>query len=247
MFSKFVSSLFPSSTTSSSLPDLKPIQTKTSQTVHAYTHDLTPAEKANLTTAFSNDNTLAIAFRQAPLLSFTIRRQDIFESQAEVIVNAANSHLGGGGGIDGAIHRKGRVEYANAHRALKTQYKSKYVLGHAAMIASGQLKRDHKIDHVIVVAGPQDESTPSKESELYSCYYNSLELAHSQNKKSIAFPSISTGIFGFPKERAAAISLKAAFDFMNLHPHTTLRTISIHFLPTDSRSVLEMYQAAAAV
>ena len=117
------------------------------------------------------------------------------------------------------------------------------------MIDSGELKRSG-IDKVIVVAGPQGATDPQKENELYSCYYNSLVLAHSQNKISIAIPSISTGIFGFPKERASAISLKAIKDFISKNPETTLKNISIHILSDDleaDRRDLLKYQAAVQV
>jgi O-acetyl-ADP-ribose deacetylase (regulator of RNase III) len=222
----------------------KLIQTSDSKVVHFYTGDLTPLEKSNLDASLIDDNALQITFQQLPSLSFTIRRQDIFDSEAQVIVNAANSHLGGGGGIDGAIHRQGGNDYAQAHRELQTLYNSQYVLGHAAMIGSGLLKKSYHIDNVIVVAGPQGETNSTKENELYSCYYNSLVLAQAQSKTSIAFPSISTGIFGFPKDRAASISLKAILDFINQYPNTTIKTISIHFLPNEPKTNLEIYQSA---
>lgn len=216
------------------------IQTPNSKVVHVYTGDLTDVQKGNLKATLNEDKTLEIGFKQFPNLSFSIRIQDIFNSSAEVIVNAANSHLGGGGGIDGAIHDNGGSDYAKAHKELQKEYNSNYVLGHAAMITSGSIKEKHKIDHVIVVAGPQGESNPQKENELYSCYYNSLLLAHSQNKTSIAFPAISTGIFGFSKDRAASISLKALSDFMDQNPSTCLKTISIHF-QSDNSNNLKIY------
>lgn len=224
-------------------PKFQPIQTKESLIVRDYTGDLSEAEKKNLKANFSNDNTLEISFVDRPS-AITIRLQDMFESGAEVIVNAANTHLSGGGGIDGAIHDEGGKEYAAEHGDLAKMYQREYIQGYATMITSGQLK-SKKIDHVIVVAGPSVSfggSPPTKEmkNELYSCYYNSLELANSQKKTSIAFPAISTGIFGFPKDIAAAISLKAWYDFITKHPDTTLKSISIHF--QGARSSLEMYE-----
>lgn len=207
-----------------------------------FTDDLTPAQKSHLKPAFIDDNTLAIDFEQHPDIHLTIRRQNIFASGAELIVNAANTHLGGGGGIDGAIHKEGGAAYALAHRELQTLFNSKYVEGYAAMISSGDLASKYKIDNVIVVAGPQGAASPSKETELYSCYLNALLLAEAQNKTSIAFPSISTGIFGFPRDRAAAISIKAVQDFVDTHPNAQLKTISIHFLPSDPSTVLDIYQ-----
>jgi O-acetyl-ADP-ribose deacetylase (regulator of RNase III) len=173
----------------------------------------------------------------------SIRYQDLFASEAQVIVNAANSHLGGGG-IDGLIHRRGGAIYREQHEKLQTVFKKKYPLGYASMIESGNLINNtiknsnsedivSPIEKVIVVAGPQGETSSEKENQLYSCYYNALVLAHSKDIKSIAFPSVSTGIFSFPKDVAAAVSLRAIHDFINKHPETSLKTISIHFLKTE--------------
>ena len=225
------------------LDNSKIMQTEDSKIVRCYPGDLSKQEKSDMDAIFTDDNTIKIKFKQLPTLHVTIRRQDIFTSGAEVIVNAANSHLGGGGGIDGAIHAKGGAEYAEGHRELQREYRAEYVLGHAALIGSGSLKEKYNIENVIVVAGPQGVTTPSKEAELYSCYFNTLLLADKQNKTSIAFPSISTGIFGFPKDRAAAISLKAIQDFVDKHPNTQLKTISIHYLPNDPISDLEIFRA----
>lgn len=179
--------------------------------------------------------TLKIEFKDHLAMNVTIRQQDIFQSAAQVIVNAANSHLGGGGGIDGAIHRKGGTTYAAGHKALKDQYKGQYVLGHAVMIGSGNLN-ESGIDSVIVVAGPQGVTDKAKEGQLYSCYYNSLQLAESQGKESIAFPFISTGIFRFPKDRAAQIAMRAISDFITSHPNSKLKTISVHVLPDTKKN-----------
>lgn len=225
---------------------VNPIQIEESKIVRNYTGDPTSQEKAQMQ-ATLEEGKLTIAFPKYPAVSLAILRKDLFESGAQVIVNAANTHLGGGGGIDGLIHSKGGVAYAKAHNELCKQYNGQYISGHAAMIESGALKERYQIDKVIVVAGPSGESTPLKEQQLYSCYYNALLLAHSQVKTSIAFPSISTGIYSFPKERAAAISLKAIFDFVVTNPDTKLATFSIHFLPNDPQSNLDIYYAAAKV
>lgn len=211
----------------------------------SYTGDLTLSQKSKIQTNFINNNILQInfqEFQEIPNLNITIRQQDIFVSGAQVIINAANDHLGGGGGIDGQIHKKGGSKYVAAHRELQRLYNSKYVLGHAALIESGSLKEDYNIDSVIVVAGPQGVTSPKKESELYFCYYNSLVLAENQNKTSIAFPSISTGLFRFPQDRAACISLKAIYDFINKYPNTKLKDISIHFLVSLSNADLKIYE-----
>jgi len=199
--------------------------------VHPYPGDLSQDEVKEITASFEGNDRLKIAFKNFPSFSVTIRNKDIFESQAKVIVNAANTHLGGGAGIDDAIHRKGGGSYKKAHRRLKDKYQGNYTPGFAELITSGEISGRYGIDSVIVVAGPQGPLTnQKKESQLYSCYFNSLVLAHSQKKTSIAFPSISTGIFNFPKDRAAAISLRALQDFISKHPDSQLKTISIHFL-----------------
>lgn len=221
-----------------------PIDDNAIETVHAYPGDLTVKEALKTTTNFIDARTFNIAFEEAPGYSLTIRCQDIFESGAQVVVNAANTHLGGGGGIDGLIHRRGGIAYASAHRALQSRYHSHYTEGYAAIIQSGAIRKQHGIEHVIVVAGPQGTSTTQKESQLYSCYYNSLVLAHSHHKTSIAFPTISTGIFGFPKDRGAAISLRAVHDFISQYPNSTLNTISIHFLASDPAPDFEFFKAA---
>lgn len=218
--------------------------------VRTYTNDLSADQKLNLKGKLLDENTLQISFSQAPTIDITIRRQDIFKSGAQVIVNAANTHLGGGSGIDGQIHDRGGKDYQRAHEKLRTEFDSKYISGYAVMIESGLLKESPGIDNVIVVAGPQGFATfrKEKQNELYSCYYNSLILAGTQNKTSIAFPSISTGFFSFPKDRAASISLKAIHDFINDYPNTTLKTISIHFSHEDPKrgleTDLEIYQKA---
>lgn len=219
----------------------KIIQTEESKIVHPYPGDLSAQEKSKIDSSFSDENTLNINFYEFPYSQVTIRRQDIFTSDAEVIVNAANTHLGGGGGIDGAIHAKGGNSYASAHNLLQKQYHAQYVSGHAAMIESGSLKAKYGIDNVIVIAGPKDESTFEKECELYSCYYNSLELAEAEKKSSIAFPSISTGIYNFPRDRAACISLRAIHDFLIKNQNKYVKNISIHFLPNEPKDYLENY------
>jgi len=207
----------------------RPIPQRTE--VLEYSKDLTAEEATQLSIKEStrDKNTLRINFKRYSDFKVSVRNQDLFTSKARVIVNAANAHLGGGGGIDGAIHSKGGGVYAANHKALQTKYQGQYVLGYAAIIGSGALKDVYQIRFVIVVAGPQGATTPEKENQLYSCYYNSLVLAHLKGRSSIAFPSISTGIFGFPKFRAAHISLKAIYDFIHAYPKSSLKTISIHF------------------
>lgn len=212
-------------------------QTDASKTLRNYARNL---PKGELTAKFQDDYRLNI---EGSGFDISIRRQDLFASRAQAIVNAANTHLGGGGGIDGAIHSRGGADYANAHAQLKRLYQGSYVEGHAAMIESGELKQKDDIDWVIVVAGPQGASTEKKEDQLYSCYFNSLMLAHEKGLTSLAFPSISTGLFGFPLDRGAVVSLQAIRDFIQQYPASQLKTISIHFRESEPKDFLDQYAA----
>ena len=125
---------------------------------------------------------------------------DITALDVDAIVNAANSGLSGGGGVDGAIHRAAGPELAPAARAA-----GPCPTGHAVMTAGFRLPARH----VIHAVGPVWMGGGQHEDELLaSCYSRSLQLAGDAGLASIAFPCISTGVFGFPKVRAARI----AFD-----------------------------------
>lgn len=226
--------------------------------VHSY-KSLTVEEKRNIQILTQNNNNAKkINFNKHPDFNVTIRNQGLFDSRAKVIVNAANTHLStqGNRGINAAILSQGGQSYQNAHAKLAQHYGS-YTRGYATMIESGDLKKAKTnrdpIDNVIVIAGPDlrgkgDNPVPDQtdKNALYSCYYNSLVLAHEQGKTSLAFPSISTGIFGFPQDEAAAISTKALYDFMEKYPSSQLRDISVHFYDTDNSVSRELYAAGCA-
>ena len=125
-----------------------PVQINEAKKERVYPGDLTAEQKASLKAYYATkeDNTedeytLVIKSSQFPDLKIEIRRQDLFQSGAEAIVNAANTGLGGGGGIDGATHKIGGGKYSEAHGKLRELYKANYVSGHAAMI---QKRRDQK-------------------------------------------------------------------------------------------------------
>jgi O-acetyl-ADP-ribose deacetylase (regulator of RNase III) len=124
---------------------------------------------------------------------------DITTLDVDAIVNAANSGLSGGGGVDGAIHRAAGPELAPAARAA-----GPCPTGHAVMTPGFRLRARHVIHAVgpVWMGGQHDE-----DALLASCYARSLRLAGESGLGTIAFPCISTGIFGFPKERAARIAL----------------------------------------
>ncbi len=141
----------------------------------------------------------------------TLVRADITQQDVDAIVNAANSSLMGGGGVDGAIHRAGGPQileeckaYVAAHGRLPT--------GEAMITSAGKMKAKH----VIHTVGPVWHGGGNREDDLLaSAYRNSLSIAIRHGVKTIAFPSISTGIYGFPVDRAAAIAIDTVKKFIN--------------------------------
>jgi O-acetyl-ADP-ribose deacetylase (regulator of RNase III) len=128
-------------------------------------------------------------------------RGDITKVQADAIVNAANTSLLGGGGVDGAIHRAGGPEILDECIAIRNKQGGCKV-GEAVITTAGTLFA-RKIIHTV---GPKWNNGNSNESELLKqCYLNSLILAEENHLSTIAFPNISTGIYGFPKDKAAQL------------------------------------------
>ncbi len=141
---------------------------------------------------------------------------DITRLKVDAIVNAANSSLMGGGGVDGAIHRAGGPLILEACKKIReTDYPGGLPAGEAAVTGGGNLPA-HFVIHTV---GPIWRGGRSgEEKTLYNAYDNSLSLCPPNTIKTIAFPAISTGVYGFPKEKAAAISFKAVRDFLKKNP-----------------------------
>jgi O-acetyl-ADP-ribose deacetylase (regulator of RNase III) len=135
---------------------------------------------------------------------------DITQQEVDAVVNAANAALRPGGGVDGAIHRAGGPAIEAACRGL-----GGCPTGEARLTTGGNLKARY----VIHTVGPVYRDGGHGEPELLaSCYRESLKLASAQGIKSLAFPSISTGVYGYPLEDAARIALKAVTDYLAHHP-----------------------------
>jgi O-acetyl-ADP-ribose deacetylase (regulator of RNase III) len=139
---------------------------------------------------------------------------DITEQDTDTVVNAANSSLLGGGGVDGAIHRKGGPNILNECRQIReTTWPDGLPTGKAVVTTGGNLKARY----VIHTVGPVWHGGNSGESELLAeAYRNSLRLAVSKGLKTIAFPSISTGAYGYPVEKAAKIAFKTVKEFLEV-------------------------------
>lgn len=137
---------------------------------------------------------------------------DITEQEVDALVNAANSTLLGGGGVDGAIHRVGGPRILEECRAIRrAQYPQGLPTGEAVITTGGALPARF----VIHTVGPIHGRAGGREAELLAnCYYNSLALAVERQLKTIAFPSISTGAYYYPRAEAAAVSSAALEKFL---------------------------------
>ncbi|HEX7173995.1 MAG TPA: O-acetyl-ADP-ribose deacetylase [Pyrinomonadaceae bacterium] len=138
---------------------------------------------------------------------------DITVQEVDAIVNAANSTLLGGGGVDGAIHRAGGPAILEECREIRrTRWPSGLPAGEAVITTAGRLPARH----VIHTVGPVWGSEDGREAELLAaCYRNSLALARARGLDSIAFPAISTGAFGYPTDEAAAVASKTIEEFLS--------------------------------
>ncbi len=138
---------------------------------------------------------------------------DITEQDTDAIVNAANSTLMGGGGVDGAIHSRGGPKILEECKEIRrTEWPDGLPTGRAVITGGGALKARY----VIHTVGPIWRGGRAGEAELLaSCYSNSLGLARSKGLKSIAFPSISTGAYGYPIEESHEVALRTAISFLD--------------------------------
>lgn len=157
---------------------------------------------------------------------------DITKMDVEAIVNAANTSLLGGGGVDGSIHRVGGKAILEACRGIRNRQGGCKV-GEAVITTGGNLKAKQ----VIHTVGPRWNNNQSKEPQkLKNCYLNSIALAEEHKLKSLAFPNISTGIYRFPKQQAAEIAVAA------INAHLPIYLERIIFVCYDDENY-QLYQA----
>ncbi|MEV4191134.1 O-acetyl-ADP-ribose deacetylase [Streptomyces toxytricini] len=138
------------------------------------------------------------------MVRITLVRGDITTEHADAVVNAANSSLLGGGGVDGAIHRRGGPEILEACRALRASHYGKGLpTGKAVATTAGRLPARW----VIHTVGPVWSRDEDRSALLASCYRESLRVADELGARTVAFPAISTGIYGWPMDDGARIAL----------------------------------------
>jgi O-acetyl-ADP-ribose deacetylase len=143
---------------------------------------------------------------------------DITEETTDAIVNAANSSLLGGGGVDGAIHRAGGPAILEECRVIVSKI-GRLAAGNAVITTGGRLAAKH----VIHTVGPIFRDGNHRESEtLASCHFESIRIADEHSLMSIAFPAISTGAYGYPVSEAAPIAISSTVDALTWAKHVTL-------------------------
>ena len=145
--------------------------------------------------------------------NISIKTGDITKEKVCAIVNAANSSLMGGGGVDGAIHRAGGVEILEACKKIRQEkYPDGLPAGECVATDAGELPAKY----VIHTVGPIYHQCGDKCAELLSsCYSNALKIADELGCQNIAFPAISTGIYGYPKEKAAKVAYESVKKFLD--------------------------------
>ena len=148
-------------------------------------------------------------------VEIVLKQADITNENVDAIVNASNSHLQHGGGVAGAIVQKGG--YSIQQESNKIGYVE---VGHSAMTGSGTLPAKKVIHTVGPRWGEGDEI-----NKLSSAVYNSLKLADENDLSSISFPAVSSGIFGFPKDKCAEVMLASVKKYLNDNPGTKLTKI----------------------
>lgn len=161
---------------------------------------------------------------------------DLTAQAVDAIVNAANSSLLGGGGVDGAIHRAGGAKILEECREIRrTSYPDGLPTGEAVLTGGGNLAATFVIHTVGPIYGQND----GRDAELLAASYrNSLALAAERGLRSVAFPSISTGAFGYPKDEAAAVASEAIERALSRHE--MLREVRlVFFSERDHRKFLE--------
>ena len=157
------------------------------------------------------------------MTKITIIQGDITKQHVDAIVNAANSSLLGGGGVDGAIQRAGGPGILAECVEIRDR-QGGCLPGEVVITTAGRLKAKKVIHAVGPVWNGGQHNEPAL---LYNCYIKSLQLAADSNLKTIAFPNISTGVYGYPKPQAMNVAVKAVRDFTEANPTSLTEVIFV--------------------
>lgn len=158
-------------------------------------------------------------------VNIKIVKGDITTLEVDAVVNAANTSLLGGSGVDGAIHKAGGESILNECKKI-----GGCPVGKARITGAGNMPSKY----VIHTVGPIYRDGMHDEPELlYKAYYNSLKLAINNGIKSVAFPAISTGVYGYPKKDASLIAIKAVKDFIDNNSNSIMEIIFVLFTQED--------------
>ena len=169
------------------------------------------------------------------MLPVIIKVGDITQEDVDAIVNAANTTLLGGGGVDGAIHRAGGPAILAACRKIReSKYPDGLPAGEAVITTGGNLRAKY----VIHTVGPIYGTNGGRDAELLAaCYENSIALASEHQLTTIAFPAISTGAYGYPKGEAARVARAAIMRAMN-RPLLSVRQVTLVFSSEKDAAIM---------
>ncbi|MDQ3800040.1 MAG: O-acetyl-ADP-ribose deacetylase [Acidobacteriota bacterium] len=167
-----------------------------------------------------------------------VKTGDITREEVDAVVNAANSSLLGGGGVDGAIHLAGGARILEECKEIRrTQFPQGLPTGKAVITSGGNLPARF----VIHTVGPVYGTNQGEDAELLAdCYRNSLALAVENNLETIAFPAISTGAFGYPRHEAARVASRAMRDF--LEENRTIKQVRLVFFSASDAEAFVKHQ-----
>lgn len=163
---------------------------------------------------------------------------DITSFAVDAIVNAANAALMGGGGVDGHIHeRGGRTVTAACSELRRTRYPDGLPVGEAVLTTAGNLPARFVVHTVGPIWGADEPAAKL----LASCYRRAIELADAEGLQSISFPAISTGAYGYPKDRAAAVASKAIAEALD-KAHSVRKVHLVFFSDADRNTFVQHQQ-----
>ncbi len=174
--------------------------------------------------------TLDVILRYNPRSHIELVKGSVVDMHVDAIVNAANESLLGGGGVDGAIHKAAGPELLEECRKLN-----------GCNTGQAKITKAYNItyaDYIIHTVGPVYSRQQSDAKELANCYLNSMELAYRNGCKSIAFPGISTGVYGYPIDEAAQVSLLAVVRWLDAHKDCVMNVYFCCYKDSE----LEAYQ-----